>query len=82
MNDVAQAIARVRRTMPRNADVMLICEEYEKLANTARKPTQPLAGKPKRDRAAYMRDVYRPNLRARLAELDARRQAEQRSQKP
>lgn len=40
-----------------------------KKATVARKPTQPVGAKPKRDRAAYMRDVYRPKLAARLARL-------------
>ena len=31
MSDLAQTIGRVRRAMPRNADVMLICDEAEKL---------------------------------------------------
>jgi hypothetical protein len=30
MNDLAQTIGRVRRAMPRNADVMLICDELDK----------------------------------------------------
>ena len=35
MSEVTQAIGRVRRAMPRNADVMLICDELDKLLRTA-----------------------------------------------
>lgn len=31
MDDIAQTIGRVRRAMPRNPDVMAICDEAEKL---------------------------------------------------
>ena len=31
MNDLAQTIGRVRRAMPRNADVMEVCDQLEKL---------------------------------------------------
>ncbi len=31
MSEVLQIIARVRRAMPRNADVMAICSELERL---------------------------------------------------
>lgn len=30
MSDLAQTIGRVRRAMPRNADVMVICDELDK----------------------------------------------------
>jgi hypothetical protein len=29
MSDIAEAIGRVRRAMPRNQDVMLICDELD-----------------------------------------------------
>lgn len=38
MSDTIQAIGRVRRAMPRNADVMLICDELEKLLRAGPKP--------------------------------------------
>lgn len=38
MSDTIQAIGRVRRSMPRNADVMLICDELEKLLTAPKSP--------------------------------------------
>jgi hypothetical protein len=38
MSDTLQAIGRVRRAMPRNADVMLICDELEKLMRSGSRP--------------------------------------------
>lgn len=35
MSEIAQAIGRVRRAMPRNSDVMLICDECDRLVRTA-----------------------------------------------
>lgn len=50
------AIARLRRSQPRNADTMLVCEELEKRLVTARNHADGNVTKPKRDRAAYMRE--------------------------
>lgn len=44
--------ARLRRTFPRVVDVLSLCDEAERLA---REPVRVERGKPKRDRAAYMR---------------------------
>lgn len=52
---VDQAISRVRRAMPRNADVMLICDDWERLGAALRAAT---AG-PKVDRRTYMREFMR-----------------------
>lgn len=38
MSDTIQTIGRVRRSMPRNADVMLICDELEKLLMAPKPP--------------------------------------------
>lgn len=40
---------RLRRAMPRNTDVLALCDEAERLAGSPPKG-------PKRDRAKYMRD--------------------------
>jgi hypothetical protein len=45
--------ARLRRAFPRVLDVLLICDEAERLANARAVPERV---KPKRDRAAYMRN--------------------------
>lgn len=51
------------------ADAVEFWDWAIKKATASRKPTQPVGDKPKRNRAAYMRDVYRPKLAARLARL-------------
>ena len=48
-NELVAAIARVRRAMPRNQDVMLICDAAEKL----------VAAKPRFDKKAYQREYMR-----------------------
>ena len=37
MDDITQAIGRVRRAMPRNTDVMLICDRIETLMASSSK---------------------------------------------
>ena len=53
-------IARVRRAMPRNADVMAICDECERLARALREA----GSKPKIDRRTYMREYMRARRKA------------------
>lgn len=62
--ELFQLTARLRRTFPRHGDVLVLCDEAERLAVPA--PTEtfrsnPETGlfRPKRDRAAYMRDWRR-----------------------
>lgn len=66
--DLAQAIGRVRRAMPRNVDVMLICDEVERLearsSAVERRPLKPdvvgsnptAPAKPKLSRADIQRN--------------------------
>jgi hypothetical protein len=57
--EIMQAIGRVRRAMPRNADVMLICDELEKAL--APRPAAAVApAKPKFDKTAYQRNLMAP----------------------
>ena len=75
MSEILQAIARVRRAMPRNADVMRICDELEwrlvdkvvdkpKVVNKVDKPVVDMVDrKSKRVRTDYMR-VYQRKRRA------------------
>ena len=64
-------IGRVRRAMPRNAEVMVLCDELERRVVTpVVTPTEVVTSnqpcnqrnQPKRDRAAYMRS-YRASRR-------------------
>lgn len=60
-------IARVRRAMPRNGDVMLVCDVAERalvkpVAVAAEAPKPKVAGKA--DRKAYMRDYMRKRREA------------------
>ena len=48
-NELVAAIARVRRAMPRNQDVMLICDAAEKSATV----------KPRFDKKTYQRELMR-----------------------
>jgi len=64
--DIIARIARVRRAMPRNPDVMAICDALELRvnqapANTLTPAANTLAGRvnSKRDRKSYMRDYMR-----------------------
>lgn len=71
MSEIIQAIGRVRRAMPRNADVMLICDELEKiLARSSAVEQRPLTpkvvgsnptapAKPKFDKRSYQRELMR-----------------------
>ena len=57
--------ARVRRTFPRQPDLLALCDEVERLAaaSAAQKQVAGRAGStPKRNRAAYMRG-YRASKR-------------------
>lgn len=56
MTDLTEAlkvISRVRRAMPRNEDVMMLCQELERLI------VNPATKKPKFDRTTYQRDLMR-----------------------
>ena len=67
--ELAETIARVRRAMPRNADVMAVCAKAEELSlllwrrqpamvvAQAAEPAKP--SRPARDRRGYMRDYMR-----------------------
>jgi hypothetical protein len=48
-NELVAAIARVRRAMPRNQDVMLICDAAEKAVTV----------KPRFDKKTYQRELMR-----------------------
>lgn len=54
--EIVKLIARIRRAMPRNADVMELCDYAERMVSTS----QP----EKFDRRSYMREYMR-KLRAR-----------------
>jgi hypothetical protein len=63
MNDPSEvllAIARVRRAMPRNPDVMLVCSELEARLVTVTATEI----KPKFDRNAYQREYMRKRRKA------------------
>lgn len=63
MEEIIQTIARVRRAMPRNGDVMMVCSELER-----RLVTVTAEGlKPKFDRNAYQKEYMR-GYRRRQAE--------------
>lgn len=53
--DLHRAIARVRRAMPRNEDVMAICDALETKLTTR----QPTVSTERFDRKSYMRDYMR-----------------------
>jgi hypothetical protein len=55
MNEIAHIIGRVRRAMPRNDDVMTLCDELERRLVTRVVTPVVTAVTPKRDRAEYMR---------------------------
>ena len=57
-NELISIIARVRRAMPRNADVMAICDAAEQSTITI------VNGKPRFDRKAYQRDYMRKRRQA------------------
>ncbi len=54
-NDLLATVSRVKRAMPRNADVMAICEALERRLIEAPPPAE----KPKFDRRAYQRELMR-----------------------
>lgn len=54
--ELISAISRIRRVMPRNVDVMLICDELEKRIITVL-PNGDI--KPKFDRVTYQRELMR-----------------------
>lgn len=53
LTEITKTISRVRRVMPRNDDVMLLCQELERLLTT------PATNKPKFDRKVYQRELMR-----------------------
>lgn len=55
-NELLAAIGRLRRTMPRNPDVMMVCEAAEKSAVTVSADGKV---KPKFDRNTYQRELMR-----------------------
>ena len=57
MHDLRQAIDRVRRAMPRNADVMMLCDALEERLVSAAAATPPPA--PKFDKRTYQRNLMR-----------------------
>jgi len=68
-SEIYVLIARIRRAMPRNADVMVLCDELEgRVVTAVVTPVTPVVTMvtrnqpPKRDRAAYMRG-YRARKR-------------------
>ena len=79
--ELFQAISRVRRAMPRNSDVMAICDAAEATKPPPPNPGYPPSGTvlvkgfvtgPKFNKKAYQRDL----MRKRRAEDKRRRQAE------
>jgi hypothetical protein len=64
--EVLSAIARVRRAMPRNVDVMLVCDELE------RQLVAPSTDGPrlKFDRVAYQREYMRERRARRKREAE------------
>jgi hypothetical protein len=68
MSEVSEAIGRVRRAMPRNGDVMLICDTCEKLqfvANLGRAVEIAIDKAPKLTRAEIQRN-YRQRKKGTL----------------
>ena len=57
-----QAIERLRRAQPRNADTMLVCDELERLLKAHNS-----TGKATFDRNAYQREYMREYMRKRRA---------------
>ncbi len=75
--EIMSTIAKVRRTMPRNSEVMSICDELEKRIITPAVKADPVNGsskKPKKkfDKTAYMR-TYMRELRAEAKKAKAAR---------
>mgnify|MGYP001585449323 CR=1 FL=1 len=62
--EILMVIARVRRAMPRNGDVMLICSELEQRLIKI----TPEGVQPKFDRVGYMRGYMRDYRKRRKAE--------------
>ena len=61
--ELTQSIARLRRAMPRNPDVLVVCEALERLGVSTR-------GASKFDKVAYQRSYmrdYRAGKRRRVA---------------
>jgi uridine kinase len=61
LTEIMKTISRVRRAMPRNGDVMLLCQELERLL------VHPETNKPKFDRKTYQRELMRKRRAAGLA---------------
>lgn len=64
MEDLLSIIARVKRSMPRNADVMAVCDALEarlvsKPVNTVLADVSSAVNNGKQDRKAYMREYMR-----------------------
>jgi len=57
MDDLVQAIGRLKRAQPRNTDMMLVCERLESLL-IRRLPVQPKSAGGF-DKTAYMKDYMR-----------------------
>lgn len=52
--ELAQAIARLRRSQPRNADTMMVCDEVDRLSKAHN-----ATGEAKFDRTVYQRELMR-----------------------
>lgn len=59
INEVLGAVARLKRAMPRNADLLLVCEAAERVVLIPKEIESGQRPKPAFDRNAYMRRYMR-----------------------
>ena len=58
MSEIILTLSRVRRAMPRNLDVMAVCDELERLMRSAAVPSLPKGGG-KFDKTGYQREYMK-----------------------